>query len=108
MPNQHLEITLSLTPRSRCDIIDVARILNNEYRDLLEEYRKLTCCSLHTTVGYIDQGLGSKLHSEKRLAQFIRIYRILFPPHAGCCSKDVSTINDIQEFLETGKGTPRG
>jgi thiamine phosphate synthase YjbQ (UPF0047 family) len=78
------EIRLSLKPRSRFDIIDVAATISDEYRDLLQEYRKLTCCSLHTTAGYIDQRLCARLQcSEKRLAHFIRIYQTLFPPNAG-------------------------
>jgi thiamine phosphate synthase YjbQ (UPF0047 family) len=84
MSIQPVEITLCLTPRSRFDIVDVATKISDECGDLLQEYQKVTCCSFHTTAGYIEQRLSARLHyNEKRLAQFIKIHQMLFPPNAG-------------------------
>ena len=84
MSIQPVEITLDLTARSRFDIVNVAAKINCEYGNLLKDYRKITCCSFHTTAGYLEQQLCAKLHySERRLKEFIGIYQELFPPNAG-------------------------
>ncbi len=84
MSIQPVEITLGLRPRSRFDMIDVAGKISNLYGDLLQNYRKTTCCSLHTTAGYLEQRICARLgYSEKRLDQFIRIFKKAFPPNAG-------------------------
>jgi len=61
MSIQPVEITLGLTPRSRLDIVDVARKIRDQYGGLLKNYRKITCCSFHTTTGYLEQRLCAKL-----------------------------------------------
>ena len=84
MSIQPIEITLSLSPKSRLDIVDVAAMISDQYGDLLQNYRMTTCCSFHTTAGYLDQQFCAKLgYSEKRLDQFISIFQKLFPPNAG-------------------------
>lgn len=84
MSIQPLEITLNLTPRSRFDMIDVTSMIGDLYGDLLQNYHKTTCCSFHTTAGYLEQRTCSRLgYSEKRLDQFIRAFQKLFPPNAG-------------------------
>ncbi|NVL92602.1 MAG: hypothetical protein HWN71_06135 [Desulfobacterales bacterium] len=92
------QITLGLTPRSRFDIADVAAKISHEYGDLLKDYRKITCCSFHTTAGYLEQQLCAKLHySEKRLKQFIRIYQKLFPPNAGYLHDSTELREELSE-----------
>jgi len=84
MSIQPLEITLEQTPRSRFNVVDVATRISDQYGDLLQNYRKITCCSFHTTAGYLEQRLCAKLdYSKRRLDQFIRIYQTLFPPNEG-------------------------
>ncbi|MFQ5843265.1 MAG: hypothetical protein ACE5I8_12610, partial [Thermodesulfobacteriota bacterium] len=83
MPIRPVEISLDLIPRSRFDIIDVARKINDAYGDLLEKYRMTTCCSFHTTAGYLEQRPCAKLgYSQKRLDHFIKTFQVLFPPDA--------------------------
>ncbi len=84
MPIQPVEITLDLTPRSRFDIIDVASKVSDMYGDLLQRYRMTTCCSFHTTAGYLEQRPCAKLgYSQKRLDHFFRAFQVLFPPNGG-------------------------
>jgi len=81
---QPAQITLGLIPRSRLDIVDVASKIRNLHGDLLQNYRKITCCSFHTTAGYLDQQFCAKLgYSEKRIGHYIRVFQKLFPPNAG-------------------------
>lgn len=84
MSVQPIEISFSLSPRARFDIIDVADRVSNQYGDLLQNYTKTTYCSFHTTAGYLDQQFCAKLdYSEKKLDHFIKKFQILFPPDAG-------------------------
>jgi len=79
-----MQITLGLTPRSRFDVIDVSRKIRDLGGDLLSNYGKLTCCSVHTTAGYPEQGLCARLdYSKTRLDQFIWSFQKMFPPDAG-------------------------
>lgn len=84
MSSHPAQITLDLIPRSRFDIIDVTSNINNLNSNLLQNYRKITCCSFHTTAGYLDQRFCAKLgYSKKRIGHYIRIFQKLFPPNAG-------------------------
>ncbi len=98
MPVQPVEINLDLTPRSRFDIIDVADKISNGYGDLLQDYRMTTCCSFHTTAGYLEQRLCGKLgYNRKRLDHFIRTFQMLFPPHAGYHHDRIELRKDLSE-----------
>jgi hypothetical protein len=80
------EILLHLTPRARCDLIDVAASVRAQHGDVFTTYRKTLCCSFHTTAGYLEQPFCAALgYSETRLRQFLLIFQQLFPPHAGYC-----------------------
>ncbi len=77
------EIELTLTPRSRYDAIDVAARVAEVYGDVLAPYRRVAYCSHHTTAGYLEQSLCSRLeHSRDRLDPFLGAFRHLFPEGA--------------------------
>ena len=61
MSIQPLEITLGLTPRSRFDIVDLAKKIRDHYGDLLKNYPKTTYCPFHTAAGYLEQRFCAKL-----------------------------------------------
>jgi thiamine phosphate synthase YjbQ (UPF0047 family) len=78
-----VELTLKLTPRDRLDLIDVHERLLDQHGDLLEPYAKALYCSYHTTAGYLEQGLCSRLgHSRESLEAYMSSFRTLFPPDA--------------------------
>jgi thiamine phosphate synthase YjbQ (UPF0047 family) len=77
------EITLTLVPQARFDVIDVAQRIAAEYGGVLEQYPKTLYCSFHTTAGYLEQSLCARLqHSREHVAPFIRAFQKLFPPGA--------------------------
>ncbi|MFO7767880.1 MAG: hypothetical protein R6W82_02845 [bacterium] len=81
MSAQPTEISLSLVPSSRFATIDVARYVENEYEGFCEAYPRGLYCSLHTTAGFLDRSLSSRLdHSAERVDQFIGAFQTLFPP----------------------------
>lgn len=77
------ELELKLTPRSRYDAIDVAACVAAAHGDVLAPYRRVAYCSHHTTAGYLEQSLCSRLeHSRDRLDPFVGAFRRLFPEGA--------------------------
>jgi thiamine phosphate synthase YjbQ (UPF0047 family) len=84
MASHPFEVQLTLVPRERFDVIDVAETLRERFGDLIAQYRKTLYCSLHTTAGYLDQTICSRLRNSKtHLEPFFRAFQKLFPPDAG-------------------------
>ncbi|MDX1630371.1 MAG: hypothetical protein R3234_00780 [Thermoanaerobaculia bacterium] len=83
MAPEPTQLTLELLPRSRYDVIDVTRRVEDEYGGLLADYPRALYCSYHTTAGYLEQSLARRLeHSRQYLDPFIRLFQRLFPPGA--------------------------
>ncbi len=77
------EISLTLVPQARFDVIDVAQRIAWHFGDLLSQYRRAVYCSFHTTAGYLEQSLCARLrYSREHVAPFIRVFQRLFPPGA--------------------------
>jgi thiamine phosphate synthase YjbQ (UPF0047 family) len=78
---QPLEITLTLAPAGRIDVIDVRRRTPQVWEDALRRYRRSVYTSFHTTAGYLDQRLAARLrHHRDQLAHFLRAFGLVFPP----------------------------
>jgi thiamine phosphate synthase YjbQ (UPF0047 family) len=83
MSTTPLELHLRLVPEARYDVIDVTRAVRHCHGDVLAEYPRALYCSYHTTGGYLEQSLATRLqHSRQRLDPFIRLFQRLFPPGA--------------------------
>jgi thiamine phosphate synthase YjbQ (UPF0047 family) len=84
MPTSPVEFTLELTPRARVDVIDVRRVVSARYGDGLDPYPRALCCSFHTTAGYLDQGVASRLNQSRAgVMPYIDVFRTMFPEGAG-------------------------
>jgi hypothetical protein len=84
MSSAPAEFTLELTPRARVDVIDVRRLVSARHGDALDVYPRALCCSFHTTAGYLDQSLASRLqHSRGGVMSYIDVFRTMFPEGAG-------------------------
>ncbi len=78
------ELVLTLMPRSRYDAIDVTQTVREEFGDALAGFRRVAYCSLHTTAGYLEQALATRLDNRReRLDPFMRAFQGLFPAGAG-------------------------
>ncbi|MPY90894.1 MAG: hypothetical protein GEU99_23640 [Luteitalea sp.] len=78
-----VEVTLEVSPRARFDVIDVRRRVAQEYHDVLDVYSRALYCSFHTTAGYLEQSLASRLeHRRDRVAPYVQLFRTLFPQGA--------------------------
>ena len=84
MPLSPVEVTLELTPRARFDIIDVRERLRAEHGDLLDGYAHHLYHSFHTTAGYLEQSLATRLTREREtVAPYVEAFRAMFPEGAG-------------------------
>lgn len=78
------EVTLEIVPRNRVDVIDVAELVKEQAGDFFDEYEKSVFCSYHTTAGYLEQSLTSRLgHRADAVQAFVRSFSELFPADAG-------------------------
>jgi thiamine phosphate synthase YjbQ (UPF0047 family) len=79
-----VEVTLELTPRSRFDIIDVRKRLRSEHGDVLDHYPRHLYHSFHTTAGYLEQSLATRLTRKRdTVAPYVEAFRAMFPEGAG-------------------------
>src|SRR5918994_3149099 len=79
-----LELTLELTPRARVDVIDVRKALSSRFGNVLDAYPRALCCSFHTTAGYLDASVASRLsQSGEGVMPYIEVFRTMFPEGAG-------------------------
>jgi thiamine phosphate synthase YjbQ (UPF0047 family) len=79
-----VEITLELTPRARFDIIDVRARLREAHGGRFDRYPQHLYHSLHTTAGYLEQSLASRLTRERdTVAPYVEVFRAMFPEGAG-------------------------
>ena len=77
------EITLVLEPSDRLDVIDVSQRIREELGDIFAKYHRTLYCSHHTTAGYLDQSLCSRLgYSRDRLGSILHLFQQIFPPNA--------------------------
>jgi thiamine phosphate synthase YjbQ (UPF0047 family) len=99
-----LEISLDIVPKSRLDIINITSEIANKIYDQMRLYKKACYCSFHTTAGYLEQSLCSRLHYNKEnIKSFIISFQKLFPREAGY-SHDImelrSELNDNEKMAE--------
>jgi hypothetical protein len=84
MPLAPTEFTLELVPASRVDVIDVRGRVSDRFGDALDNYKRALCCSFHTTAGYLDQSLASRLNQSRMgVMPYIDLFRTMFPEGAG-------------------------
>ena len=83
MPSNPSEITLSLTPESRIDVIDVSKRVKKERDTFFDEFKKSVFCSYHTTAGYFEQSFCNRLkNNPDALHAYVGSFKRLFPPDA--------------------------
>ncbi len=84
MASQPIEIDLDILPTQRFELIDVARLVREQVGDVFGQFRRSVFCSLHTTAGYLEQGMSARLgHSAGQLGPFFRLFQRIFPHGAG-------------------------
>ena len=77
------ELSLSIAPEARYDTIDVTGRIAERFGDVLSRHSRALYCSLHTTAGYLEESLASRLlRRDGQLSNFFRPFRTFFPEGA--------------------------
>src|SRR5262245_16324404 len=91
-----VEVTLELTPRARFDIIDVRERLRMAHGDLLDAYPRHLYHSFHTTAGYLEQSLATRLTREREtVAPYVEVFRAMLTEGAGYEHDQLDRRNDL-------------
>lgn len=78
-----IEVRLDICPRARFDVIDI-RERTAAHANLLATYPQALYCSFHTTAGYLEQGLATRLtNASVGIRPYIHMFQTLFPAGAG-------------------------
>ena len=77
------EFSIDLTPQHRFEITDISNRIKEMVKDEIHKYRKATYCSFHTTAGYLEQSLCSRLDNQiENIRSYIKAFQHLFPDNA--------------------------
>jgi thiamine phosphate synthase YjbQ (UPF0047 family) len=77
------EITIDLSPQHRFEITDISKKIFELVKGETDRYRKATYCSFHTTAGYLEQSLCSRLNNQvDNIRSYIKAFQKLFPINA--------------------------
>ena len=77
-----LDLTLELAPKARFDVVELRSRFAAEHRDALAPYRRCLYWSAHTTAGFLDRSLISRL-SAAGVPTYVEALRSMFPEGAG-------------------------
>ena len=99
------EFTVEIQPRARYDAIDVRDRVTSEHGDVLAEFPNALYCSFHTTAGYLDQALATRLSKgpDHGVDAYLDAFRTVFPEDAGYLHDNLalrSELTDDQKAVE--------
>jgi thiamine phosphate synthase YjbQ (UPF0047 family) len=92
------EITLEISPRARFDVVDVRRRVLEMHGTMLEQFPRALYCSYHTTAGYLDQSLVSRLNTTRDgVTPYLRAFQTVFPEGAGYQHDELHLRRELSE-----------
>jgi hypothetical protein len=92
------EITLEMQPRARFDVVDVRRRVLEMCGPIFERCPWVLYCSYHTTAGYLDQGLASRLNAQRAgVTPYLRAFQTVFPEGAGYQHDELHLREELSE-----------
>ena len=98
MQNSPIEIPLEISPKSRFDMTDISKIALDKMHGKVDSYKKAMYSSFHTTAGYLEQSLCSRLENNReRIASYIRAFRHLFPINADYLHDNMKLRSELSE-----------
>jgi thiamine phosphate synthase YjbQ (UPF0047 family) len=91
-------ITVNLSPSARYETIDIRERVEKQMGDVLEGHNRALYCSMHTTAGYLEHSVASRLlHRHDRLSDFVNAFRGLFPANGGYEHDRLEIRNDLTD-----------
>lgn len=78
------EVTLAVQPDQRFQLIELNRLLREQYGEFLARFPRTLYSSPHTTAGFLEQSFSARLqNSQDLLSRFLEVFRNLYPAGAG-------------------------
>lgn len=98
MPSAPVEVALTVRPRARIDLLDVRRRVAETHGDVLEPFPLALYTSFHTTAGYLDQSLATRLNRKRGgLGSYLSFFRTVFPQGAGYKHDELDLRTELSE-----------
>ncbi len=98
MEAEPVEVTLEINPRARVDLVDVRQRVSEHHGALLDSFPQALYASFHTTAGYLDQSLASRLNRQRDgLAPYLSFFRNVFPEGAGYKHDELHLREDLSD-----------
>ena len=82
MAVEPLELTLELDPQVRFEVVELRSRFQTEHLDALAPYQRCLYWSAHTTAGFLDRSLTTRL-SPAGVPTYVDAFRAIFPEGAG-------------------------
>jgi hypothetical protein len=93
-----VEVSVAISPKARIDVIDVRRRLVDEHGGVLNAFPWTLYCSDHTTAGYLDQSLMSRLNASREgIGPYLRAFQSVFPEGAGYQHDELHLREELSE-----------
>lgn len=93
-----LDVTLEISPRARFDLIDVRPRVVEKCGQIFERFPRALYCSYHTTAGYLDQSLASRLNKTREgVAPYVSLFQAVFPEGAGYRHDDLHSREELSD-----------
>ena len=98
MATAPVEVALEISPRARVDLVDVRQRVSETHGNLLERFPRALYSSFHTTAGYLEQSLATRLNKKRNgLAHYLTFFRNVFPEGAGYKHDELHLRDELSE-----------
>jgi thiamine phosphate synthase YjbQ (UPF0047 family) len=92
------EISVDISPQFRFEITDITKKISNLIKGEMDRYHRATYCSFHTTAGYLEQGLCSRLNNQKEnIKSYFKAFQHIFPTKADYLHDNMTLRNELSE-----------
>jgi len=93
-----VEVALEISPRARVDLVDVRSRVAEEHGAKLDAFPRALYCSFHTTAGYLEQSLATRLNRTRNgLSPYLSFFRNVFPEGAGYKHDEMHLREELSE-----------
>ena len=82
MTSDPVDLKLDVVPRSRFDMVDLRGLVSAAHGAALSAYSHCLYWSSHTTAGFLDRSMASRLLQKPGVAAYIDAFRAIFPEGA--------------------------
>jgi len=105
MSHKPLDVIVEIAPKARFDLVDMRRTFAAEH-EALSAFSHCLYWSSHTTAGFLDRSLASRLQGQ-HIPNYLETFRTIFPEGAGYEHDQLDRRSDLdaeQRAIDTKAG----